>query len=66
MKLKDLVDHIFPSLTIQSMLCEFSDLNFWRQPLPELDLPVEAEAIYEDSSDNDLSSEDEGQVARDY
>ncbi|KAI8330886.1 Lipin/Ned1/Smp2-domain-containing protein [Chlamydoabsidia padenii] len=40
--LNDLVDQIFPPVNTKTLKTdeEFNDWNFWKQPLPEIDLPV--------------------------
>ncbi|KAI8341725.1 Lipin/Ned1/Smp2-domain-containing protein [Chlamydoabsidia padenii] len=40
--LNDLVDHIFPPVNTKTIATdgEYNDWNYWRQPLPDIDLPA--------------------------
>lgn len=61
-KLNDLVDQIFPAVQ-KALPTEFNDHNYWKQPLPQINITelddYEEEELYEDELDEEDYEEDE-------
>ncbi len=67
MKLNELVDHIFPSLTVEPIVQEYSDFTFWKPTFPaitEIDLPKPVLKASADLSSDDEFGDDDDQSIR--
>lgn len=57
--MRDLVDHYFPPVALLSQDEQYTDFNYWREPLPDLD-------DFSDSDEEDEEDEEEGDMGESY
>ncbi|BFZ64019.1 lipin Ned1 [Saitoella coloradoensis] len=63
--INDLVDHFFPPV-VAALQAEYTDVNFWREPIPDLPLSDEEESEEEDDGDDEGSYDEGGEGDESY